>query len=321
MGVYFAVLKPGDLILGMDLSHGGHLTHGSSASFSGKVYQSIFYGLNPETQLIDYDQVYSLAKENRPRIIVVGASAYPRKIDFEKFKEIAEEVGAYLMADIAHIAGLIAAGLHSSPVGIADFITATTHKTLRGPRGGLIIANKEQGNSIDKSIFPGIQGGPFMHIIAAKAVCFKEALMPEFKIYQQQVIDNARLLAEELKGYGFNLISGGTDNHLILIDLTSKGITGLEAEKVLGAAGIYVNKNTIPFDKMSPQVTSGLRIGTPALTTRGMKEQEMKVIAGYINKVLENPNDESVVKNTRMMVSELCDHFPIYSFLDGKMVK
>ncbi|MBN2061066.1 MAG: serine hydroxymethyltransferase [Deltaproteobacteria bacterium] len=321
MAVYFAALKPGDTILGMDLSHGGHLTHGSRASFSGNIYKSVSYGLDPETQLIDYDQVYTLAKQNRPGIIVVGASAYPRSIDFVRFKEIAVEVDAYLMADIAHIAGLIAAGLHPSPVGVADFITATTHKTLRGPRGGLIMADKELGQAIDKSIFPGIQGGPFMHIIAAKAVCFKEAQMPEFKSYQQQVISNARLLAEELMGNGFHLVSGGTDNHLILIDLSSKGITGLEAEKALGAAGIYTNKNSIPYDKKSPRITSGLRIGTPALTTRGMKEKEMKLIAGFINKVLEDPDNEKVINNVRMMVSELCNHFPIYGFMDQKKIR
>lgn len=315
MGVYFAALKPGDTILGMDLSHGGHLTHGSRASFSGSIYKSVSYGLDPETQIIDYNQVYSHAKQYRPAIIIVGASAYPRSIDFERFKGIAEEVNAYLMADIAHIAGLIAAGLHPSPVGMADFITATTHKTLRGPRGGIILAEKGLGRDIDKSIFPGIQGGPFMHIIAAKAVCFKEALMPEFRVYQQQVIKNAGVLAEELKGYGFNLVSGGTDNHLILIDLRSKEITGSAAEKALGSAGIYANKNSIPYDKRGPQVTSGLRLGTPALTTRGMKEQEMRLIAGFINKVLESPCDERIIKNTRMMVQELCDNFPIYGFM------
>lgn len=315
MAVYFSVLKPGDTILGMDLTHGGHLTHGSQVSFSGSLYRSVFYGLSPETQVIDYDQVYIQAKKSRPKIIVVGASAYPRIIDFVRFKEIAEEVGAYVMADIAHIAGLIAVDLHPSPVGVTDFVTATTHKTLRGPRGGLILAKEELGKDIDKSIFPGIQGGPFMHVIAAKAVCFKEALMPDFREYQQQVINNAAVLADEMKKFGFDLVSGGTDNHLILIDLTSKGITGLAAERALGRAGIYVNKNTIPFDKRSPQVTSGLRIGTPALTTRGVKESEIKIIADLIRKVLENPDDDKLVNTTRSTVNELCRKFPVYDFL------
>lgn len=312
MAIYFSFLKPGDTILGMDLNHGGHLSHGSKANFSGNLFKSISYGLNSKDQTIDYDQVYELAKNNRPKMIVVGASAYPRIIDFARFSEIAREVEAYLMADIAHIAGLIATGLHPSPVGQADFISSTTHKTLRGPRGGLILSKKEYGRPLDKGIFPGIQGGPLMHIIAAKAVCFAEALRPEFKTYQQQVISNAKVLAEEMLRLGFDLVSGGTDNHLILIDLTSREITGLEAEISLGEAGIYVNKNTIPFEKRSPQVTSGLRIGTPALTTRGMKEDEMKIIAGLINRVLENPRDEKVLKDTRSAVEELCRGFPIY---------
>jgi glycine hydroxymethyltransferase len=316
MAVYFSFLKPGDTILGMDLSHGGHLTHGSKVNFSGNLFLSRSYGLNSESQTIDYDQVYDLAKKDRPKMIIVGASAYPRKIDFARFGEIAREVDAYLMADIAHIAGLIAADLHPTPVGEADFITSTTHKTLRGPRGGFILSAKEHGRVIDKGIFPGIQGGPLMHVIAAKAVFFAEAMRPEFRIYQQQVIKNAEILAEEMMGFGFDLVSGGTDNHLILIDLGSKEITGLGAEAALGRAGIYVNKNSVPFDKRGPQVTSGLRIGTPALTTRGMKEPEMKIIADLIRRVLEKPEDEDVIKNTRSTVTELCYGFPIYDFMD-----
>jgi glycine hydroxymethyltransferase len=259
-----------------------------------------------------------MAKKHEPRLIIVGASAYPRKIDFDGFRDIARDAGAYLMADIAHIAGLVATGLHPTPVGKADLITSTTHKTLRGPRGGLILSGKEHGKALDKGIFPGIQGGPLMHVIAAKAVCFLEALRPDFMEYQNQVILNAKTLADEMMGFGYDLVSGGTDNHLILIDLTSKGITGLEAETALGRAGIYANKNTIPFDKKNPQVTSGLRIGTPALSTRGMKEQEMKLIAGLINSVLEHPADDHIIKNTRSTVKELCQRFPIYDFLDFK---
>jgi glycine hydroxymethyltransferase len=318
MAVYLSFLKPGDVIMGMDLTHGGHLTHGSKASFSGNIFKSVFYGLNPSTQTIDLDLVRDIAKKNMPRMIIVGASAYPRKIDFDGFRDIAREVGAYLMADMAHIAGLVAAGLHPSPVGKADIITSTTHKTLRGPRGGIILSSKENSKVLDKGIFPGIQGGPLMHIIAAKAVCFQEALRPDFKEYQNQVIVNAKTLADEMMGYGYDLVSGGTDNHLILIDLTSKGITGLEAEIALGKAGIYANKNTIPYDTKSPQVTSGLRIGTPALSTRGMKKQEMVLIAGMINKVLERPSDELIINDTRFKVKELCSNFPIYSFIDFK---
>lgn len=316
MGIYLSFLKPGDKILGMDLTHGGHLTHGSKVNFSGNLFRSVSYGLNSKSQTIDYDQVYELAKKNRPKMIIVGASAYPRKIDFKRFSQIARETDAYLMADMAHIAGLVAAGLHPTPVGEADFITSTTHKTLRGPRGGFILSSKEYGRVLDKGIFPGIQGGPLMHVIAAKAVCFAEAMKPEFRKYQQQVIKNAKILAEEMMSFGFDLVSGGTDNHLILIDLTSKEITGLAAESALGRAGIYVNKNTVPFDKRSPRVTSGLRIGTPALTTRGMKEREMKMIAGLIRRVLEKPEDEDVIRDTRVIVADLCRGFPIYDFMD-----
>lgn len=316
MAVYFSFLNPGDTILGMDLSHGGHLTHGSKASFSGKLFNSVFYGLNPETQRIDLNQVYDLAKKHSPNVIVVGASAYPRIIDFARFKEIADEFGAFLMADIAHIAGLIAAGLHPTPVGIADFVTSTTHKTLRGPRGGLILSDEKYGKALDKSIFPGIQGGPLMHAIAGKAVCFHEALQPDFTDYQEQVIRNSMLFAEEMIKSGFDLVTGGTDNHLFLIDLTSRNITGLEAENALGRAGIYVNKNTVPFEKRSPRVTSGLRIGTPAITTRGMKEPEMEIIAGLIKDVLENIDNEKILNKTRSTVKDLCSGFPIYQFLD-----
>ncbi|NQT55105.1 MAG: serine hydroxymethyltransferase, partial [Desulfobacteraceae bacterium] len=283
MAVYLSFLEPGDLIMGMGLSHGGHLTHGSSVSFSGTIFRSIPYGLDPKTQLIDYDQVRDLAKKHRPKMIIAGASTYSRIIDFHRFKEIAHENDAYLMADIAHIAGLVAAGLHPSPIGEADFITATTHKTLRGPRGGLILSEEKYGERLDKAIFPGIQGGPLMHLIAAKAVAFEEALRPEFVDYQRQVIINAKVLAEELMNFGFDLVSGGTDNHLILIDLNKKGITGRDAEEVMGKVGISMNKNTIPFDKRGPKVASGLRLGTPALTTRGMREAEMKIIAGLIS--------------------------------------
>jgi glycine hydroxymethyltransferase len=316
MAVYLSFLRPGDTILGMDLYHGGHLTHGSSVSFSGMLFKAVSYGVDPKTQRIDYDQANELADRYRPKMIIAGASAYPRIIDFYRFKEIANGIGAYLMADMAHIAGLVATGLHPTPVGLADFITSTTHKTLRGPRGGFILTEERYGRALDRGIFPGIQGGPLMHIIAAKAVSFGEALRQEFKDYQKQVVSNAKVLAEELKGYGFHLVSGGTDNHLILMDLTSNGITGLEAESALGKAGIAVNKNTIPFDKRGPKVTSGLRIGTPAITTRGMKEPEVAIIAQLIKRVLEKPTDENELQDTRSEVSELCARFPIYEYLN-----
>ena len=316
MAVYLSVLKPGDLILGMDLSHGGHLTHGSPVSFSGMIYRSISYGLDQKSQRIDYNQVRDLAKAHRPKIIIAGASAYPRFIDFHRFSEIASETGAYLMADMAHIAGLVAVGLHPSPVGTADFITTTTHKTLRGPRGGLILSQEEHAERLNKAVFPGIQGGPLMHIIAAKAVAFGEALRTEFSGYQRQVVTNAKVLAEELMGLGFNLVTGGTDNHLILIDLTRKGITGKEAEGALGQAGIVVNKNSVPFDKRGPRITSGLRLGTPAMTTRGMKEDEMKIIAGFIRKVLESPESDNILTEVREAVLDLCSGFPIYQHME-----
>ncbi len=316
MAVYLSFFKPGDVILGMDLSHGGHLTHGSSVSFSGTMFKSVSYRLDPKTQRIDYDQMRDLAKKYKPKVIVSGASAYPRIIDFQLFREIAHENGAYMMADMAHIAGLVAAGIHPSPVGVADFVTTTTHKTLRGPRGGLILSEKKYAEKLDRAVFPGIQGGPLMHIIAAKAVAFGEALKPEFAVYQKQVVANAKVLAEELVNLGFDLVTGGTDNHLILIDLTERGITGRDAETALVKAGIVANKNTIPFDKRGPKVTSGLRLGTPALTTRGMQENEMKIIAGLIKKALENPKSERSLREVQATVSELCSSFPIYQNLD-----
>jgi glycine hydroxymethyltransferase len=318
MAVYLSFLKPGDLILGMDLSHGGHLTHGNPVSFSGIFYRSVFYGLDSKTQRIDYDQVNDLAKKHKPKIIVAGASAYPRIIDFKRFKEIAHENDAYFMADMAHIAGLVAANLHPSPVGEADFVTATTHKTLRGPRGGLILSQEKYGARLNKGLFPGIQGGPLMQVIAAKAVAFEEALMPEFSDYQKQVLMNARELAGGLLAAGFDLVSGGTDNHLILIDLTRRGITGKDAEAALEKAGIVVNKNSIPFDKRGPKVTSGLRLGVPAVTTRGMKEKEMKTVAGFIKKVLENLESDDILMGVREAVVNLCGDFPVYRYLDGE---
>ncbi len=296
-GVYFSVLKPGDKILGMDLSQGGHLTHGSPVNMSGSYFDVVFYGVNKETETIDYDQVRETAKREQPKLIVAGASAYSRFIDFKAFREIADEVGAYFMVDMAHIAGLVAAGLHPNPVEYADFVTTTTHKTLRGPRGGMILCKSEFAQKIDKAIFPGIQGGPLMHVIAAKAVCFKEAMEDGFKEYQQQVIKNAKALSQELATRGFRIVSGGTDNHLMLVDLRNKNLTGKEAEKMLDEIHITTNKNTIPFDPQSPFVTSGLRIGTPAVTTRGLKEAEMAELASIIDSSLSRTEDETVLKN------------------------
>mgnify|MGYP001101285905 CR=1 FL=1 len=312
MAVYFAMLQPGDTIMGMSLPHGGHLSHGSPVNFTGKLYKTVFYGVNKETGYIDMEEVRRLAHENKPKIIITGASAYPRIIDFKDFAEIAKEVGAYLMADIAHIAGLIATGLHPSPVPYSDFITTTTHKTLRGPRGGVVMCKADYAKAIDKAVFPGIQGGPLVHVIAAKAVAFKEALSEDFKEYQQRVVKNAKTLAEALKKRGFKLVSDGTDNHLMLIDLTNLNITGKEAEEALDRAGITVNKNTIPFDTKPPTVTSGIRIGTPSVTTRGMGEQEMEEIAEIIEKVLKNISNESVIKDMKKKVQSLCKRFPIY---------
>jgi len=311
MAVYFSVLKPGDTVLGMNLSHGGHLTHGSSVNFSGILYNFIPYGVNLETEIIDYEEVRALAKKHNPKMIVIGASAYPRAIDFKLFKEICDEVQAYMFVDMAHIAGLVAAGAHQSPVPYADFVTTTTHKTLRGPRGGVILCKEKYAKQIDKSIFPGMQGGPLMHTIAAKAVCFGEALKPEFKVYIDQVVKNAKVLGEELLKYGFKIVSGGTDNHLLLIELTNKNITGKEAEKLLDFVGITVNKNTVPNETLSPFVTSGIRIGTPAVTTRGFKEGEMKVIAALINETIENR--EGNLEPIRENVVQLCSKFPLYN--------
>jgi len=308
--VYFAMLRPGDTILGMNLAHGGHLTHGSPVNLSGSYFNIIPYGVRQDTFTIDYDEVRKLALEHKPKMIVAGASAYPRKIDFAAFSEIANEVGAYLMVDMAHIAGLVAAGLHPSPVPYAHFVTTTTHKTLRGPRGGMILCKEEFAKAIDKAVFPGIQGGPLMHIIAAKAVCFKEALSDDFKDYQKQIIANASKLAEELKKRNFKLVSDGTDNHLMLLDLRNKGVTGKEAEHNLDDVGITVNKNSIPFDTEKPAITSGIRIGTPAVTTRGMKEPEMIEIAELISLTIENyeKNKEEVKKR----VEVFCKKFPLY---------
>jgi glycine hydroxymethyltransferase len=312
MGVCLAVLRPGATILGMDLSHGGHLSHGSPASFSGKLYKPAFYGVARETECLDYDEVLSVAKKIKPQLIIAGASSYPRIIDFQRFREIADEVGAYLMADMAHIAGLIAAGIHPSPVPHAHFVTSTTHKTMRGPRGGFILCQKEFSDRIDESIFPGIQGGPLMHVIAAKGVCFKEAMTKEFRAYQRQVVRNVKVLAQELQKHGFKIVSGGTDNHLILIDLVNKGITGKEAEDALGQAGITVNKNMIPFDQRTPMVTSGIRIGTPIVTTRGMRDKEMVRIASFITDVLDSYPDPEVQKRVTQQAAELCRDFPFY---------
>lgn len=295
-GVYFAVLKPGDKILGMDLSHGGHLTHGSPVNMSGTYFNIVSYGVNKDTELIDYNEVLEIAKIERPKLIVAGASAYSRVLDFKAFREIADEVGAYFMVDMAHIAGLIAAGLHPNPVPYADFVTTTTHKTLRGPRGGMILCKEKFAKQIDKAIFPGIQGGPLMHIIAAKAVCFKEAMNDDFISYQKQVITNAKTLANELSNKGFRIVSGGTDNHLMLLDLRNKYLTGKDAEKILDEIHITTNKNTIPFDPQSPFITSGLRIGTPAVTTKGMKENEMIELAEIIDLALSKKDTQSILK-------------------------
>ena len=312
MAVYFAAVQPGDTVLGMNLSHGGHLSHGSPANFSGKFYKIIPYGVSKDTETIDYDEVERLTKEHKPKMIVVGASAYPRTIDFEKFRKVADEVGAVIMADIAHIAGLVCTGLHPSPVPVCEYVTTTTHKTLRGPRGGLVMCKEAYAKTLNSRVFPGMQGGPLMHVIAAKAVAFKEALLPEFKEYQKQIIKNAQAMADELKNQGFRIVSGGTDNHLMLVDLTSKGVTGKDAQESLDRAAITVNKNGIPFDTQGPQVTSGIRVGTPAVTTRGMKENEMRLIASYIADVIKNINDEQNIKAIAEKVKTLCAQFPLY---------
>ena len=313
MASYFTLIPPGSKILGMSLSEGGHLTHGSPVNFSGKLYEVISYGINSETELLDYKSIRDLAIKEKPALIVCGASAYPRIIDFKKFREIADEVGAFLLADIAHIAGLVAAGLHPSPVGLADVVTSTTHKTLRGPRGGIILTNNEDlAKGLNFNIFPGIQGGPLEHVIAAKAVAFGEALEPEFIEYQQQVLDNAQILAEELKSLGSEIVSGGTDNHLVLVKTNNYDISGKDAERILGNAGITCNKNMIPGDTRSPFVTSGIRLGTPALTTRGFTEGEMKQVANWIHEVLSAPNDEALHLRVHSEVKNLCERFPVY---------
>ena len=310
---YVAFIKPGDTVMGLNLSHGGHLTHGSPVNVSGMYFKFVSYGVKPDTETIDYDALRAAAKEHKPKLIVTGATAYPRTIDFSKFREICDEVGAILMVDIAHIAGLVATGLHPSPVPVAEVVTSTTHKTLRGPRSGFILCKSQYAQPIDKAVFPGTQGGPLEHIIAAKAIAFKEAMTPEFKKYQEQIIKNAKALAEGLLDNGFRLVSGGTDTHLVLVDLRPKKITGKVAEKVLDEIGITANKNTIPFDPEKPFVTSGIRLGTPALTTRGMQEKEMKIIADLIGQVLSQVDDEGRKKKVAEAVKELCQQFPLYA--------
>jgi glycine hydroxymethyltransferase len=312
MAVYFSILEPGDTYLGMSLPHGGHLSMGSPVNFSGRFYNVVAYGVRPDNHRIDYDQLRDLAKKNKPKLIIAGASAYPRIIEYKTFKEIADEVGAYFMVDMAHIAGLIAAGLHPSPVPYADFVTTTTHKTLRGPRGGMVLCKEQHAKTLNSKVFPGMQGGPLMHVIAAKAVAFKEALSPEFKEYQTQIVRNAKAMADELISLDFVLVSGGTDNHLMLVDLTNKDVTGKDAQEMLDLAWITVNRNTIPFETKSPFVTSGIRIGTPALTTRGMKEEEMRHVARMIARVIEAKGDAAVIEKVRSEVDELTRRFPIY---------
>jgi len=318
MAVFFSVLEAGDTILGMDLAHGGHLSHGSAVNFSGRFYRGVFYGVEQGSETIDYNMVADQARKHKPKIIVVGASSYPRTIDYKPFREIADQVGAVIMADIAHIGGLVAAGLHPSPVATCEFVTMTTHKTLRGPRGGLVMCKKEYAASLDNKVFPGMQGGPLMHIIAAKAVAFREALTEDFVTYQKQIVKNAAVMAETLQAEGFRLVSGGTDTHLLLIDLTDKGISGKEAQELLDRAGITVNKNRIPFDTKSAHVTSGIRVGTPAVTTRGMKEEEMKTVARLISDVINHAKDEKRLLAIGTEVRTLCQRFPLY---DGRRNK
>ena len=313
MAVYFAACQPGDTVLGMNLAHGGHLTHGSPVNFSGKLFNIVPYGIRRDTGMIDYDEVETLAKQHQPKLIVVGASAYPRTLDFEAFRRIADMVGAPVMVDMAHIAGLVAAGVHPSPVAHAEYVTTTTHKTLRGPRGGMILCQEEFAKKLNSNIFPGIQGGPLMHVIAAKAVAFKEALTPEFKTYAGQVVKNAQALAAELVSRGYNLVSGGTDNHLMLVDFGGSDLTGKVAEETLEKAGITVNKNAVPFDTRSPFVTSGVRIGTPASTTRGLKEAEMRQIGAWIDEALQNIENDPVLARIRGEIRELCKQFPLYA--------
>lgn len=312
MAAYFATLKPGDTIMGMNLDHGGHLSHGSPVNFSGRLYHVVPYGVSRKTEMLDYSEILEIARECRPQMIVCGASAYPRIIDFKAMREIADEVGALLMADIAHIAGLVAAGVHPSPIPYADIVTTTTHKTLRGPRGGVIMCREELAQAIDRAVFPGIQGGPMMHTIAAKAVAFKEAMTPEFRRYQEQIVRNAAALADRLIENGFDLVSGGTDNHLMLVKLLKEGITGKEADETLESAGIALNKNMIPFDPRTPFVTSGIRIGTPAVTSRGMKENEMREIADLITEVIRDMKNPATIESVRSRVRALCERFPLY---------
>ena len=312
MAVYFSVLKPGDTILGMNLSHGGHLTHGHPVNFSGKFFNVASYGVSKETEVMNYDELGKIAEEAKPKMIVAGASAYSRELDFKKFREVADEVGAYLMVDIAHIAGLIVAGIHQSPVPYADFVTTTTHKTLRGPRGGMIMCKKKFAKDLDREVMPGIQGGPLMHVIAAKAVAFKEAMKPSFKEYQHQIVKNAKALATGMANLGYHVVSGGTDTHLMLISLIERKLTGKLVEEALEKAGITVNKNAVPFDPQKPFITSGIRLGTPALTTRGMKEPEMEKIATLIDRVISNLGDEEVYAQVKKDVLELCQKFPLY---------
>lgn len=321
MAVYFSVLNPGDTILAMRLDHGGHLSHGSPVNFAGKFFNVVYYGVDPDTERLNFDIIRELAKKHNPKIIVCGYSAYPRRVDFDKFREIADEVGAYLLADIAHIAGLVVAGEHPSPIPHAHFTTTTTHKTLRGPRGAIILTSKEYAEIIDKTVFPGIQGGPLMHVIAAKAVAFKEAMSEEFKKYQHQIVKNARTLAETLMEEGLKLVSNGTDTHLMLVDLRNLGITGKEAQSWLEEANITVNKNTVPFDPQKPWITSGIRIGTPALTTRGMKESEMRDIGKMIAEVLKSRGKEEVIKKVRDKVRQLVEAFPLYEVYRREMEK
>jgi len=313
MAVYFAMLAPGDTVLGMNLSHGGHLSHGSPVNFSGRLYNVVSYGVDKKTEKIDFNEVREQAKKHLPKMIVVGASAYSRTINFQLFREIADEVGAVILADIAHIAGLVATNLHPSPVPLCEFVTTTTHKTLRGPRGGVVMCKEQYAKVLDSRVFPGMQGGPLMHVIAAKAVAFKEALTDEFKQYQQQILKNAQALSQSLIAEGFRIVSGGTDNHLMLIDLTNKGVTGKEAQEALDNAGITVNKNGIPFDSQSPQVTSGIRLGTPALTSRGMKEEQMRQIAKFIATVLGNISNQNKIDDVKNEVAIMCKHFPLYA--------
>ena len=315
MTVYLAMLKPGDTILGMNLAHGGHLTHGHPLNFSGKYFTIVPYGVRKDDERLDYDELAAQARATKPKLIVVGASAYPRIIDFARIRAVADDVGALMMTDMAHIAGLVAAGVHPSPVPHSDFVTTTTHKTLRGPRGGLILCKAQYAKDIDRALFPGVQGGPLMHVIAAKAVCFKEALSPDFTAYQHRVVANAKRLAAKLSDAGFRIVSGGTDNHLALVDVFSKGLTGKVAEAALGRAGITVNKNAIPFDENPPMTASGIRVGTPAVTTRGLGEAEMDTIAHYMTRVLEAPDDQAVIDGVRIDVEALCRKFPLYPTL------